>query len=141
VEALDGRLLLSRVGAAQAPVAAGPSLQLAGVLHGIALDHSDIPSFALKGNVSPLGAVRAAGGGDTLLGPSSITVLSGPNGSFNLFTPNGQVFVATDVSATGPRSFAGVYTIQGGTGSYVGATGTGVYTFSYLGPRFNARFG
>jgi hypothetical protein len=141
VEVLDARALLSRVGAAVEPVVAGPSLQLVGVLHGIAFDHSDIPSFAVKGNVSPLGPVKAAGGGMTLNGPSSITVLTGPNGSFNLITSQGQVYVATDVSATGPRSFAGVYTIQGGTGSYTGATGTGAYTVSYIATRFTAHFG
>ena len=136
------RGVLSRVGAAVEPVVAGPSLQLVGGLHGIAFDHSDIPSFELKGNVSPLGAVKAAGGGMTLNGPSgSITVVTGPNGSFNLMTPNGQVYVATDVSATGPRSFTGVYTIQGGTGSYTGATGTGAYTVSYIATRFTAHFG
>jgi hypothetical protein len=68
-------------------------------------------------------------------------VLTGPNGSFNLITPPGQVYVATDVSATWPRSFAGVYTIQGGTGSYDGATGTGAYTVSYIATRFTAHFG
>jgi hypothetical protein len=141
VEALDARALLSRVGAALEPVVAGPSLQLVGSVHGVALDHSDIPTFALKGDVSPLGNVKAAGGGSTLTGPSSIVVLTGPNGSFNLITRNGQVYVATDVSATGPRSFAGVYTIQGGTGLYTGATGTGVYRVSYIATRFTAHFG
>jgi hypothetical protein len=141
VEALDARTLLSRVGAAVEPIVARASLQLVGELRGIAFDHGDIPSFQSKGNVSPLGPVRSAGGGDTLNGPNSITVLTGPNGAFNLITPHGQVYVATDVSSTGPRSFSGTYTIQGGTGAYAGATGTGAYSISYLSIRFIAHFG
>jgi hypothetical protein len=95
----------------------------------------------LQGEVSPLGKVKAAGGGDMVFGPNSIVVLTGPNGSFNVITRQGHVYVATDVSATGPRSFAGLYTIQGGTGSYTGATGTGAYTVSYIHARFTAHFG
>jgi hypothetical protein len=141
LEVLDARALLSRLGAALGPDVAGHSLQLVGSVQGVALDHGDIPTFVLTGEVSPLGKVKAAGGGSKVNGPSSIVVLTGTNGSFNLITPQGRVYVATDVSATGPRSFAGVYTIQGGTGLYSGATGTGPYTVSYFATRFAAHFG
>jgi hypothetical protein len=116
-------------------------LHLSGVVHGVALVPGDIPTFFLEGNVSPLGKVKAAGGGTEVTGPSSIVVLSGTNGAFNLITPQGQVFVATNVSPTGTRSFAGVYTIQGGTGAYTGASGTGAYTFSYIATHFTGHFG
>ena len=67
--------------------------------------------------------------------------MTGPNGSFDLSTKLGRVFVATDVAATGKRSFAGGYEIQGGTAAYAGDSGTGTFVVSHSGNKVFATFG
>ena len=143
VEALDTRTLLSGVAAAAGLVTGGPALHLAGAMHGIAVtdNRGDETSFAAKGNVSPLGTVKTRGGESLPRTDTQIAFVTGPNASYNLITPAGSVFVATDISAVGRRHFSGVYTIQGGTGAYAGATGTGPVTVSYLSTKFALNFG
>jgi hypothetical protein len=137
VEALDARTLLSGVAAT-----GGASLQLAGSLRGRALTHSgDIQLFFAKGGVSPLGEVKTVGGESLSTATTQIAYITGSNPSYNLLTRAGQVFVVTDISSVGPRVFSGDYTIQGGTGAYAGATGTGSVTVSYLSTRFIITFG
>ena len=96
VEALDARTLLSGVAAAIEPVPAGPALQLAGSLHGIAITHGgDTQQFAAKGDVSPLGNVKTAGGGDLVTATTQIPNITGPNANYSLLTPVGKVSNAT----------------------------------------------
>jgi hypothetical protein len=125
--------LLSGVAPAAQPVGAISSLQLTGSLHGTTATRPD-PTFQASGLLSPLGKVKAAGHG-------SIDTVTGPNGSFNLRTEQGSVFVSTAVTAVGKRSFSGGYSIQGGTGAYVGAQGAGSFLVSHSGSRFHATFG
>lgn len=142
VEALDARTLLSGVAAATEPVTGGASLHLVGSLRGMAKTHSgDEQTFAAEGDVSPLGEVKTAGGESLSMTDTQITYVTGPNPSYNLLTRAGQVFVVTDITSVGPRVFSGSYTIQGGTGAYTGATGTGPVTVSYLSTRFVLTFG
>jgi hypothetical protein len=131
VESLESLRLLSGVAAAQ-PVAAIQSLQLSGSLHGTTATRPN-PIFQVSGLVSPLGKVKAAGHG-------SIETVTGPNGSFNLRTTQGSVFVSTDVASVGKRSFSGDYSIQGGTGAYASEQGSGSFTVSHSGNRLFARF-
>jgi len=131
VEALDSRTLLSATAAAQ-PVAAFSSLQLAGTVHGTTTDRGD-PRFQLSGVLSPLGNVKDAGHG-------SIATVTGTNGSFSLSTKVGRLWVATDVAATGKRSFSGDYQILGGTQEYAGDTGAGTFVVSDAGNTFVATF-
>jgi hypothetical protein len=134
VETLESIRSLSGVGLTPAqPAAAIQSLQLSGSLHGTTATRPN-PIFQVAGTLSPLGKVKAAGHG-------SVATVTGPNGSFDLSTPQGRVFVGTDVASVGRRSFAGEYTIQGGTGEYAGARGSGVFTASYVGSRILVTFG
>jgi hypothetical protein len=133
VEALDARTLLSGVAPAAQPVGAISSLQLTGSLHGTTATRPN-PTFQASGLLSPVGKVKAAGHG-------SIDTVTGPNGSFNLRTRQGSVFVSTDVTAVGTRSFSGGYSIQGGTGAYAGDQGAGTCRVSHSGNRFAATFG
>ena len=133
VEALDSRTLLSGTAAAQ-PVTAFNALQLSGSLHGTTSTRpSPTPTFQVSGLLSPLGKVTAAGHG-------SITTVTSPNGSFNLLTTLGRVFVSTDVAAVGKRSFSGGYKIQGGTQAYAGDAGSGSFVVSYSFNKFLATF-
>jgi hypothetical protein len=124
--------LLSGVAAAESVVAV-QSLQLIGSLHGTTATRPN-PIFQVSGALYPLGKVTAAGHG-------SVETVTGPNGSFNLRTEQGRVFVSTDVASTGARSYAGSYTIQGGTGAYAGTQGSGSFTVAHTGNRLIARFG
>jgi hypothetical protein len=92
------------------------------------------PTFQVSGLLSPLGKVKAAGHG-------SIDTVTGPNGSFNLRTKQGSVFVGTEVASIGKRSFSGDYSIQGGTGAYAGDKGSGPFIVTHSASRFVARFG
>ena len=132
VETLESVTLLSGVPAAVQPVAAIQSLQLSGSLHGTTATRPN-PTFQISGALSPLGKVTAAGHG-------SVETVTGPNGSFNLKTRQGRVFVSTDVASTGKRSYAGTYTIQGGTGAYARDQGSGSFTVSHIGNRLFAKF-
>jgi hypothetical protein len=127
VEGLDARTLLS--GGAAATI---QSLQLSGSLHGTTATRPN-PIFQASGTLSPLGKVTAAGHG-------SIDTVTGPNGSFNLRTKQGSVFVGTDVRAIGKRSYAGDYAIQGGTGAYAGDRGSGSFAVTHSGYSFSATF-
>ena len=131
VETLESLRLLSAAAAAQ-PAAALPSLQLSGSLHGTTATRPN-PTFQVAGLVSPLGKVTAAGHG-------SIDTVTGPNGSFNLKTRQGRVFVSTDVASVGKRSFSGDYSIQGGTGAYAGDHGAGSFSVSHAGNKIFATF-
>jgi hypothetical protein len=126
VEGLDARTLPSGGAAATIP------LQLSGSLHGTTATRPN-PIFQVSGTLSPLGKVTAAGHG-------SIDTVTGPNGSFSLRTKQGSVFVSTDVTAVGKRSYAGDYAIQGGTGAYAGDQGSGSFVVTHSGNRFTARF-
>jgi hypothetical protein len=132
VETLESVTLLSGVPAAVQPVAAIQSLQLSGSLQGTTATRPN-PTFQVSGLLSPLGKVTAAGHG-------SVETVTGPNGSFNLRTRQGRLFVSTDVASVGKRSFSGDYSIQGGTGAYAGARGSGSFTVSHTGNRLSAKF-
>jgi hypothetical protein len=131
VEALDSRMLLSGTAAAQ-PVAAFSSLQITGTVHGTTSDRGD-PRFHLSGVLSPLGNVKDAGHG-------SIATVTSTNGSFSLSNKLGTLWLATDVVATGKRSFSGAYQILGGTQAYAGDSGVGAFVVSDSGNTFVASF-
>jgi hypothetical protein len=126
VETLESLPLLSGIAAAPGP------LQLAGSLRGSASTQGS-PTFHATGTLGAVGDVTAAGHG-------SIETVTGPNGSFSFLTKRGRIFVATDVAPTGRRSFSGDYTIQGGSASYAGETGTGLFAVTYHGSKFQATF-
>jgi hypothetical protein len=130
-EALESLRLLSGIAAAGSATAPG-ALQLSGSLRGITATKGS-PTFNVSGALSPIGHVTAAGHG-------SIASVTSANGSYSLLTRLGRVFVGTDVASIGKRSFAGEYTIQGGTKSYAGATGSGHFRVSDSGSWFLATF-
>jgi hypothetical protein len=131
VEALDSRTLLSGTAAAQA-ITAFSAMHLTGTVHGTATDRGN-PQFHLSGALSPLGNVKDSGHG-------SITTVTSTNGSFSLSTKVGRLWVATEVAATGNRSFTGSYQILGGTQAYAGDTGAGTFVVSDSGNTFVASF-
>ena len=104
------------VGGAAAADVQGPALHLAGAFHGIAVtDNRGDETHSRRRELSPLGTVKTAG--ESLpRSDTQISFVTGPNASYNLITPAGTVFVATDISAVGKRLFSGVYTVQGGAG-------------------------
>jgi hypothetical protein len=133
VEALEPLRLLSGSASMAEPVAVSHPLDLAGSLRGLTFTKGS-PTFSVVGALAPLGHVSAAGHG-------SIGTVTSTNGSFSLLTGLGRVFVATDVASVAKRSFAGEYTIQGGSGAYAGETGSGRFAVSYYGSTFMAEFG
>src|SRR5262249_45834339 len=128
-------LLLSGMAAEVRPAAALPNpLHLSGNLHGsFKAKGVSGGSINANGNVSPIGKV-------TLSGKVVVPTASGTAENLTASTKKGKAFISAHVTPTGTTSFAGTYTINGGTKSFAGESGGGNIVVSLNGGRFTATF-